>query len=119
LPIASQFPFLSSLQACSFGSLPSAYALGCNLSPLGGFPTYLLYPLNTIAGSKLVTLLMETSAAPTHMASVKKNIPIAIGKGSRIAAPPLWLALTTKALTIMPSTYPITALIAACLMITL
>src|SRR5712671_855294 len=77
------------------------------------------HPLNTIAGSIRVTLLIETSAAPTHMSSVTKNIPTAMLGGIRIAAPPAWLACTTNALTIIPSAYPITALIAACFMMTL
>src|SRR5579863_1149162 len=54
------------------------------------------YPLNTIAGSIRVTLLIETSAAPTHISSVTKNIPTAIDGGIRIAAPPAWLPRTTN-----------------------
>src|SRR6266852_5342145 len=77
------------------------------------------HPLNTIAGSIRVTLLIETSAAPTHMSSVTKNIPTAMLGGIRIAAPPAWLAWTTNPLTIIPSAYPINALIAACFMMTL
>src|SRR5215831_12158666 len=46
------------------------------------------HPLKTIAGSIRVTLLIETNAAPTHISSVRKNMPTAMGGGIRIAAPP-------------------------------
>jgi hypothetical protein len=72
-----------------------------------------------MAGSSRVTLLIETSAALVHIRSVRKNIPTAIGQGIRIAAPPSWLARTPNALTIIPNPYPITALIAAWVRMTL
>jgi len=50
--------------------------------------TNLGYPRNTIAGSIRVTLLIETSAAPTHISNVTKNIPTAMDGGIRMAAPP-------------------------------
>jgi hypothetical protein len=54
-----------------------------------------VHPLKTIAGSSRVTLLMDTTAAPTHIASVRTSIPAAIGAGRRIAAPPCSLPRTT------------------------
>src|SRR5262249_800779 len=57
---------------------------------------FLAHPLNTIAGSIRVTLLIDTSAALVHISSVSPSMPIASGVGSRIAAPPFWLPRTTN-----------------------
>ena len=77
--------------------LPSAYVLVSWRTAIAGciwsFTSPFLflgssgYPLNTMAGSMCVTLLMETSAAPTHIASVRKNIPTAIGIGITVETP--------------------------------
>src|SRR5262249_10608867 len=70
---------------------------GCHLnSPIHQFTNY---ALNTEAGSSFVTLLIETSAAPVHITTVRPSIPIANGSGSRIAAPPFALPRTTNQLT--------------------
>src|SRR5260370_4284924 len=64
------------------------------------------YPLNTIAGSILVTLLIETSAAAIHITIDRNSNPADMYHGIRITAPPVSLPRTPKHATPLAAQHP-------------